>query len=277
MPEHEGVRLQKHLAELGLASRREAEAWIRAGRLTVNGSAAILGQRVTPVDEVRLDGRPIRQRPSARAHRTVLLVNRSPGDALRRADEALTPDRESMVERLATRDGRRYVAVSPMPRVDGGLEILTPDGELASALQRAARRLPAEFRVRVRGELDTSHLAAILDGELDRGARLAVTRCEPAGGEGANRWYAFEALGPSGKDVRQLFERQGALVSRVLRTRFGPWSLDRSLVRGRARRLSEAELAMLPGMSPATSATEHRSAAPSRRGSPGRAGTRKAR
>ena len=115
------------------------------------------------------------------------------------------------------------------------------------------------------------------------GERLAVLRCEAAGGEGSNRWYAIVTRGASGKAVRQLFERQGATVSRVLRIRFGALTLDRTLPRGRSRALTDAELAaLLPGAGCATrdagaAAPERPRSAPSSRGRPARAGRRKPR
>lgn len=150
-----------------------------------------------------------------------------------------------MAGRVPRRLGRRLIAVSPMPRADGGLELLAADGELAAQLQRGVHALTSEFGVRVRGELSAPQLQAVLGGLLDSGAQLAVERCEPAGGEGANRWYTLVARGASGKDVRQLFERQGALVSRVIRTRLGGLVLERALARGQFRQLAEQELAAL--------------------------------
>ncbi|HWM70102.1 MAG TPA: hypothetical protein VNO35_26225 [Steroidobacteraceae bacterium] len=132
-----------------------------------------------------------------------------------------------------------------MPRVDGGLELVTSDGDLASKLQRSMRRLSSEFSVRVHGELSPQGLDTIAQGMLDNGERLEIERCEAAGGEGSNRWYSLVARGASGKDVRQLFERQGALVSRVLRTQLGSLALDRHLSRGRFRELSAEELEAL--------------------------------
>ena len=88
-------------------------------------------------------------------------------------------------------------------------------------------------------------MQGILGGALDSGAHLAVERCEAAGGEAANRWYTLAARGASGKQVRQLFERQGALVSRVQRTHLGPLTLERALGRGRFRELTQEELAAL--------------------------------
>ncbi|MGH8303393.1 MAG: S4 domain-containing protein [Steroidobacteraceae bacterium] len=233
----EPERLQKVLARAGLASRREAEDWIRAGRLTINGQAASLGVRVSPDDVVRLDGRLIRQRAPQSGGRAYI-YHRSPGESLD-APPADAPDTVPLLARLPKRAGRRFVVVSPMPRIDGGLELLCGDGELASRLQRTVRGLSSEFSVRVRRELTEQQIAGILGGVLDSGERLAVLGCESAGGEGANRWYAISARGASGKDVRQLFERQAAIVSRVLRTRLGSIALERTLARGHFRELTD--------------------------------------
>jgi 23S rRNA pseudouridine2605 synthase len=241
-------RLQKVLARAGLASRREAETWIRCGRLTVNGVVATLGTRVTRLDQVRLDGRRVHARASATAAR-VFVCHRSPGEPLTPADggaaEGAPLPRPGWLERLPRRAGRRFIAISPMPRVDGGLELVSSDGELAARLQRAVHALKSEFSVRVRGQLGELQLQGIQGGALDSGARLAVERCVAAGGEAANHWYTLTARGASGKEVRQLFERQGALVSRVLRTHLGPVALERSLGRGRFRELTAPELSAL--------------------------------
>jgi 23S rRNA pseudouridine2605 synthase len=229
----EAERVQKVLARAGLASRREAEAWIRAGRLTINGAVATLGARIAPGDQLRLDGRTVHARAPQGAQ--VFLCHRSPGEPL------IEPGRPPR------RLGRRLIAVSPMPRADGGLELLSTDGELAARLQRAVHALASEFSVRVRGELSDTQIRGILAGELDSGAQLAVESCESAGGEAANRWYRITARGASGREMRQLLERQAVQVSRLLRTRLGPIVLERALGRGRSRELSQEELrALLP-------------------------------
>lgn len=234
-------RLQKFLAQRGLGSRRVVEEWIRAQRLTVNGRIAELGQKVTERDEIRLDGRPIKAR--AAAAEQVFMFNRSPGDPLREADG----DRAPLVERLPRTAGRRFIAVSPMPGIDGGLEIVTSDGELATRLQRAIHRLPCEFSVRVKGQLGPDQLAGVESGKLDRPTRLVVdsVATSEAELEGSNRWYAVIARGASGKDIRQLFERQGVLVSRVLRVSIGSVKLDKTLARGQYRQLPAEECAAL--------------------------------
>lgn len=254
-------RLQKALAHVGVGSRREIEGWIRAGRLTVNGRVAELGMRVRASDRIRLDGRVVQQRPAALQQ--VFLCHRSPGEPLDAAREPLgqapaAPD-STVLERLPRSGGRRFIPVSPMPRQDGGLELVTSDGELAERLQRSVRRLTCEFSVRVHGELNETQIETLRSGELDAGARLEVLDCAPSGGEGANQWYAFSARGASGREVRRLFERAGATVSRILRTRLGSVGLERSLPRGRFRRLERGELDQLLGAAAAAGATARRS------------------
>lgn len=229
-------RIQKVLAQAGLASRREAEDWIRAGRVSVNGVVVGIGAKVSGRDELRVDGRVVRRsRDPSRlgAAITVFLCHRSSGESLT----------EGLLTRLPRRAGRRFLAVSPMPRVDGGLELVTTDGALAEKLQRRVRRWPVEFLVRVRGEMDESHLESVRGGELDDGRKLEVIEVEgsESDAEGANRWYRLVATGASGKDVRRLFERHGALVSRVQRTALGPLALTRDINRGHFRALTAEE------------------------------------
>jgi 23S rRNA pseudouridine2605 synthase len=265
-------RLQKVIAQLGLGSRREAEAWIRAGRLSVNGRPAVLGMRVSSEDRLRLDGRLIRQRAAARGAATVLLCHRSPGQPLlpprrgaRAADAAhaaassgptvapttATPSlahaehAQSFAEQLPRRAGRRFISISPLAAADGGLELLTADGTLAARLQRAVGSLPMEFSLRVRGELSEAQQQGIEAGQLDSGARVRVQTLEPAGGEASNRWYRLVTVGASGAQVRQLIERQAVTLTRALRTRLGALALPPTLARGRWRELSAEELSAL--------------------------------
>jgi 23S rRNA pseudouridine2605 synthase len=202
-----------------------------------------------PSDQLRLDGRLIRQR-DASPGATAFIVHRSPGESLTpphadSSSETGASPSAAVIERLPSRAGRRFITISPMPRVDGGLELVTSDGELGVKLQRSVRHLVSQFGVRVMGELTSEQIDNILGGVLDSGVHIQVESCEPAGGEGANRWYTFVARGASGKEVRQIFERQGAMVSRVQRTHLGPLTMERSLSRGHFREVTPDELAAI--------------------------------
>ena len=246
-------RLQKYLAQRGLGSRRVIEEWIREKRISVNGRIAELGQRVTPHDEIRLDGRPIKTRAAAGAQ--VFIFNRSPGDPLREGDG----ERAALIDRLPKTAGRRFIAVSPMPGIDGGLEVVTSDGALAEKLQRASHKLACEFSVRVKALLGPDQLAGVESGKLDRPTRMRIesVTSSDADLEGSNRWYAVIARGASGKDIRQLFERQGVLVSRILRVSMGEVKLDKTLSRGQFRQLEADEVdALLKPAPPAADSDE---------------------
>jgi len=243
-------RLQKFLAQRGLGSRRGVEEWIRAQRVTVNGKVAELGQKVTPADDIRLDGRPIKARAAASAQ--VFIFNRSPGDPLRES----TAERAALIDRLPRNAGKRFIAVSPMPGIDGGLELVTSDGALAARLQRLVHQLPSEFSVRVKAQLGPDQVAGVKSGQLDRPTRMNIESLSSSEAdlEGSNRWYAVVARGASGKDIRQLFERQGVLVSRILRVSLGAIALDKSLSRGQFRQLTDEEIESLVSPAPENAA-----------------------
>jgi 23S rRNA pseudouridine2605 synthase len=183
----------------------------------------------------------------------VFMFNRSAGDPLREAEGT----RAALIERLPKSAGKRFMAVSAMPNIDGGLELVTSDGALATKLQRAVHKLPTEFTVRVKGLLGPDQLDGVKSGKLDRPARMVISSVttSEADLEGSNRWYSVKAQGASGKDIRQLFERQGALVSRVMRISMGSLALDKTLSRGQYRQLEENEIEALLSP-PATSAPE---------------------
>ncbi len=178
------------------------------GRVTLNGEVATLGARASGSDQLRLDGKLIHRAPTRRS--ATWLCHRSPGENLvtpREEGAVNTDDRKAVVERLSRRVGRRYISISPMPRIDGGLEVLTSDGELAARLQRAVRGLPIEFSLRIRGELTPEQIEGVMEGQLDSGERLQITECEPGGGEGCQSLVS-----------RRHYWREWARVARAGRT-----------------------------------------------------------
>lgn len=248
-------RVQKVLARAGVASRREVEAWIRAGRLSINGVPAELGAQLRSRDRVTLDGRPLRLREPDSDTR-VVIYHRTPGRELRPGE---SPESGRFLDRLPKRAGRRWVPVSPLPPNDGGLELLTSDGDLAQALMRRLSQLRIEFAVRVRGELRPEQLQRLKSGLLDDDGSIVVDAIEAAGGGGTNRWYTLVTRGGRARDVHRLFASADVELSRLMRFSLGPVKMDRSLARERSRSLGTAETAELyalarleSGHSPAT-------------------------
>ncbi len=241
----EGERLQKVLAAAGLGSRREIEGWIVAGRVSVNGSLATLGQRVGPRDAITIDGRPLgrefREAQGAALPR-VIVYNKPEGEICTRRD----PDgRPTVFERLPRLRGGRWVLVGRLDLNTAGLLLVTDHGELANRLMHPGYGIEREYLVRINGEVDESILERLRRGvELEDG-RAAFDAVEPRGGNGRNRWFAVLLREGRNREVRRLWEAVGCTVSRLKRVRFGPVSLGPRDLRGSWRELAEPELRAL--------------------------------
>jgi 23S rRNA pseudouridine2605 synthase len=235
-------RIQKVLAGRGVGSRRQVEAWITAGRITVNGKPAQPGQPVSERDDVRLDGRRLRLMDSTRVEHRGLVYHRPAREEMRGATGG---ERRSSLERLPKVAGRRWIPISPLAANDAGLEFFVTDGELAAALTRRGNALPAEYSVRLRGDFDDSRIEAIMSGIAGTEFEGKLAGIVPAGGEGTNRWVNVTCTGLRPRDLKGLFERSGFEPNRVMRTRVGPIAMDRVLARGRSRLMTEDELKAL--------------------------------
>jgi 23S rRNA pseudouridine2605 synthase len=236
-------RIQKTLAARGVGSRRQIEAWIKAGRITVNGKLATPGQAVGERDDIRLDGRRLRFARGAERGHEGLAYHRPSQEDIRAGATGTMP---SSLERLPKSAGRRWIPVSPLAARDGGLELFITDGELAAALTRRGIAIPSEFSVRVRGAFDESQIGAMLaDAGKTASIKGQITAVTPGGGEGTNRWLQVHAAGLRPRDLRELFEKCGLEANRILRTRFGPIAMERALARGRSRPLTDDELSAL--------------------------------
>ena len=236
-------RIQKLLAARGIGSRRQVEAWIVAGRITVNGKPASPGQPVDARDDVRLDGRRLRLDRGEAGQHLGMIYHRPAQEDIRPGADGTTP---SSIERLPKTAGRRWIPISPLAANDGGLELFVTDGRLAAALTRRGIAIPAEYSVRVRGVFDDATIFETLTAATGRaGLAGQMTGAMAAGGEGSNRWIQVTATGLRPRDLRQLFDSCGLEANRILRTRFGPVSMDRALARGRSRPLTDEELAAL--------------------------------
>jgi 23S rRNA pseudouridine2605 synthase len=278
-------RLQKVLAAAGLASRRDAEAWIRAGRVSVNGKPAVIGQRVAETDTIAVDGRRLRLERAA-PDNLVLIYHRTPGEALKVATAASGDGAETTTfDRLPKLRGRRWLPLAPLAPTDGGLEVFTTDGGLRAAASRAAERLGSSYAVRVSGEPTEALVAGLPAAALVAEPPFEIAKVAVAGGEGRNRWFEFELKRGHGRDLRNLLSLAGLEVSRILRTRYGPVTMDRAISRGRHRELEPAERDALYAAVEIAMPSERarrlkvgsRSVAPTRPRRPGPRGTGKSR
>jgi 23S rRNA pseudouridine2605 synthase len=273
--EHE--RIQKVLAALGLGSRREIERWIASGRVTVNGVPARLGDRLGGGDRVAIDGREVVRSGGAGASRPRVIAYHKPaGELSTRADPQGRP---TVFDRLPRLRGARWIAVGRLDLDTSGLMLFTTDGSLARALMHPSTGLRREYAVRVLGSPGPEALAALTQGSYleDGPARFDELIEQP--GPGRNRWYRVSLREGRKREVRRLWETTGCTVSRLIRVRFGPIELPRTLARGRWRELGPegldalyraARLPRPPGRTSRPRESEARTGRLTRRRLPGR-------
>lgn len=225
-------KLQKVLARAGLGSRRELETWIEAGRISVNGKVATLGDRVGPEDVLRVDGHIVRTLAPEDIVRRVLMYHKPAGEVCSRNDPEGRP---TVFDNLPKLKGLRWVQVGRLDLNTSGLLLFTTDGELAHRLMHPSNGFEREYAVRVRGEVTLEQRKAMLQGVLLEDGMSKFNSVEDAGGndDAANRWYRVTLVGGKYREVRRLFESQDLDVARLIRIRFGDIVLPSQLKTGR--------------------------------------------
>lgn len=222
-------KLHKVLAEAGIGSRREMEELIIAGRVSVNGEPAHIGQRVGPNDQVRVNGKPV-ARVNTRKPPRVILYHKPAGEIVSHDDPE---GRASVFARLPKIKVGKWLSVGRLDLNTEGLLILTTSGDLANRLMHPRYGAEREYAVRVLGELGSEQQASLVKGiALDDGM-AQFGSLDYLGGEGSNRWYRVTLKEGRNREVRRMFEAAGVVVSRLIRTRFGEIILPSSLRRGR--------------------------------------------
>ena len=143
-------KLQKVLARVGLGSRRYMEEVIAAGRVSVNGQIAQVGERIEPGDELRIDGRKVAFQIEDEIRRRVIIYYKPEGEICSRSDPE---NRPTVFEQLPSIPGDRWVMVGRLDINSTGLLLFTNDGELANRLMHPSNEIEREYAVRVMGEV----------------------------------------------------------------------------------------------------------------------------
>ena len=228
------IRLQKVIADSGLASRRKAEELIRHGRVTVNGALVTeLGTKIDPgKDHVKVDGRHIKPAPP----HVYVMLNKPKGFV------STMKDPEGRVTIADLLDGVK-VRVFPVGRLDfdsEGLVLLTNHGELAQALLHPKFHVPKTYLVKVKGVLSEEEI-----GQLEWGVKLDDGLTSPAVVKKvrkaeANSWVELTIHEGRKHQVKRMCEAVGHPVLKLVRVRFGPLTLSH-LALGRYRYLTDRE------------------------------------
>lgn len=233
------LRLQKHIADCGAASRRGAEELIAAGRVTVNGVTAKLGDRIDPArDVVCVDGRHLRQK---RRERTYLAFYKPRGVVTTMQDELGRLCVASYVKSIPA----RVFPVGRLDRDSEGLVLLTDDGDLANRLTHPGARVPKTYRVTVGERLTADKLSALRDGvRLDDGYVTLPADVEVRDAEENRMVLRITLYEGKNRQIRRMCEAVGAPVLLLKRETVGPVRLSK-LKPGELRPLTAAEIKLL--------------------------------
>lgn len=270
-------RLQKLLSRAGIGSRREVDAWIQEGRVTVNGQVAEPGTRALATDRIAVDGKAVESRTSAEVVRRVLVYNKPEGEVTTRNDPEGRP---TVFDRLPRLRDQRWIAVGRLDINTTGLMLFTTDGDLANRLMHPSSEIDREYAVRVFGEVDDAMIERLREGVLLEDGMAAFSDITPAGGSGMNQWFHVTLMEGRNREVRRLWESQGVRVSRLKRVRYGPVFLPSRLSVGKWEEMDQRGVDTLSnavGLAPVALASktpdEHRAQERQRRKQPQRRST----
>lgn len=231
------IRLQKFLAEAGVASRRAAEPIILAGRVQVNGQPVrVLGTRVDPDrDAVTLDGKPVRVR-----RKLYVALHKPVGCVCSRQDELGRPT----VYDLLPKEWQNLHSVGRLDFNTEGLLFLTNDGQFALCLTHPRYGVRKKYVATVEGKADRAMLERFLRGVWHAGEKLRAQAARLISAGRMRSVVELELAEGKNREVRRLFESQGLAVKRLQRTQIGKIKLG-ELKPGRWRALTETEIKTL--------------------------------
>jgi 23S rRNA pseudouridine2605 synthase len=213
-----GERIAKVMARAGLCSRREAEAWIAAGRVAVNGKP--IGSPaldVSPNDQVSIDGEPLRQR-----ERTRLFLYHKPRGLL--TSHADARGRGTIFAALP-KGLPRLISVGRLDLNTEGLLLLTNDGGLARTLELPATGWLRRYRVRAHGRVRQEELDRLHNGITIDAIRYGSIEAKLEREQGANAWLTFAMREGKNREVKNVLGHLGLAVNRLIRVSFGPFQL----------------------------------------------------
>jgi len=232
LAQEKGIRLNKFLADAGVASRRKADELIRQGRVKVNGKTAVLGMRVFPWDEVTVDGNRVRSRRSL-----VYLLLHKPKDYLCTVRDE--KGRKTVLQLVRTKE--RVYPVGRLERNATGALLLTNDGELAHRLLHPRYQVPRVYTVTLDRVVRPEDLRRLLAGVKLRDGTLRATAVEPDG-EDPRRVYV--ELRGQDRLLHRAFAKLGYRVLKLHRRAFA-FLTCQGLGRGQARHLTRQEIQAL--------------------------------
>jgi 23S rRNA pseudouridine2605 synthase len=217
-PKKDAERVAKVIARAGLCSRRDAEDWIAAGRVSVNGAViASPALNVTGKDSISVDGQPLPVR-----ERTRLFLYHKPADLVTTNDD---PQGRPTIFDALPKDLPRLLTVGRLDIGTEGLLLLTNDGGLARVLELPETGWLRRYRVRAHGEVRQDQLDSLRSGLTVDGIHYGPIEATLDRTQGANVWLTFSIREGKNREVRNVLGAIGLQVNRLIRISFGPFQL----------------------------------------------------
>jgi 23S rRNA pseudouridine2605 synthase len=211
-------RIAKAIARAGLCSRREAEMWIAAGRIAVNGEViASPARNVTPADRITVDGQPLPRRERTR----LFLYHKPRGLLTTHAD----PGGRPTIFTALPKGLPRLISVGRLDINTEGLLLLTNDGALARILELPATGWLRRYRVRAHGRVAQDQLDRLTAGITIDGVRYGAIEATLDRTPGSNIWLSFAIREGKNREVKNVLGHLGLKVNRLIRVSFGPFQL----------------------------------------------------
>lgn len=241
-----GIRVQKIIADAGLASRREAELWVKMGEITINGKVASLGDKAVPgSDHIKVRGKLLH----FDAKRVVIAFYKPRGVLSHKIIDPNETKTTRGVEAGTVYEFLRGIKerVFPIGQLDKdaeGLVLLTNDGELALRLNQERFEVPKVYKVKIDGHLDEKRVKRLSGRFKVEEKPLKVLDLKPLKELDGKQWVRLKTTNTQNRLVRKMFEAVGRPVDKIRRMSFAGISIN-GLERGRFRYLDEEEIAGL--------------------------------